>query len=103
MRLKCQGNGRRSKARIAQRTTVTVLGGSQIRPNIHIDDLVDVYLFALDHRLAGVYNAGFENLSVLDIAERIAARVPGTFVKIRCSHGGIGLLGRGITHAGVRW
>jgi nucleoside-diphosphate-sugar epimerase len=55
---------------------MTVLGGSQVRPNIHIDDLVDVYLFALDRRLAGVYNAGFENLSVLEIAQRIAARVP---------------------------
>jgi nucleoside-diphosphate-sugar epimerase len=55
---------------------MTVLGGSQVRPNIHIDDLVDVYLFALDRRLAGVYNAGFENLSILDIAERIASHVP---------------------------
>ena len=55
---------------------MTVLGGSQVRPNIHIDDLVDVYLFALERRLDGVYNAGFENLSVLDIAKRIAARVP---------------------------
>jgi nucleoside-diphosphate-sugar epimerase len=55
---------------------MTVLGGSQVRPNIHIDDLVEVYLFALDHRLAGVYNAGFENLSILDIAQRIAVRVP---------------------------
>jgi nucleoside-diphosphate-sugar epimerase len=55
---------------------VTVLGGDQIRPNIHIDDLVDVYLFALDRRLAGVFNAGFENLSVLEIAQRIASRVP---------------------------
>jgi nucleoside-diphosphate-sugar epimerase len=55
---------------------MTVFGGSQVRPNIHIDDLVDVYLFALDRRLAGVYNAGFENLSVLEIARRIAARLP---------------------------
>ena len=55
---------------------MTVLGGSQIRPNIHIDDLVNVYLFAFDRRLAGIYNAGFENLSVLEIAQRIAARVP---------------------------
>jgi len=55
---------------------VTVLGGDQTRPNIHIDDLVDVYLFAFDRRLAGVYNAGFENLSVLEIAQRIAARIP---------------------------
>ena len=41
-----------------------------------IDDLVDVYLFAFDRRLAGVYNAGFENLTVLEIAHRIAERVP---------------------------
>ena len=58
------------------RGAMTVLGGSQVRPNIHIDDLVDVYLFVFDRRLAGVYNAGFENLSVLEIAQRIAARVP---------------------------
>jgi nucleoside-diphosphate-sugar epimerase len=57
------------------RGVMTVLGGSQVRPNIHIDDLVDVYLFARDRRLAGIYNAGFENLSVLEIAERIAARI----------------------------
>ena len=60
---------------------MTVLGGSQVRPNIHVDDLVDVYLFAHDRRLPGVYNAGFENLSVLEIAQRIAARV-GAEIKI---------------------
>jgi len=55
---------------------MTVFGGDQIRPNIHIDDLVGVYLFALERRLDGVYNAGFENLSVLDIARRVAERAP---------------------------
>jgi nucleoside-diphosphate-sugar epimerase len=54
---------------------MTVLGGGQVRPNIHVDDLVDVYLFAHERRLPGVYNAGFENLSVLEIAQRISARV----------------------------
>jgi nucleoside-diphosphate-sugar epimerase len=58
------------------RGVITVLGGEQTRPNIHIDDLVDLYLFACERRLAGVYNAGFENLKVRDIADRIAARVP---------------------------
>ena len=24
---------------------ITVFGGSQIRPNIHLDDLIDIYLF----------------------------------------------------------
>jgi nucleoside-diphosphate-sugar epimerase len=60
------------------RGAMTVLGGDQIRPNIHIDDLVDLYLFAMDHRLAGVYNAGFENLAVSAIARSIAAEVPAT-------------------------
>jgi nucleoside-diphosphate-sugar epimerase len=55
---------------------VTVLGGEQTRPNIHIDDLVDLYLFALDRRLAGVFNAGFENLTVREIAEAITREVP---------------------------
>lgn len=55
---------------------MTVFGGAQVRPNIHIDDLVDLYLFALERRLAGVYNAAFENLTVLEIAQLIAERVP---------------------------
>ena len=59
---------------------MTVLGGAQTRPNIHIDDLIDLYLFAIERRLRGVYNAGFENLTVQAIAERIAAE---TDAKIR--------------------
>jgi nucleoside-diphosphate-sugar epimerase len=55
---------------------ITVFGGTQVRPHIHIDDLVDLYLFAFERRLAGVYNAAFENLTVLEIAERIAAQIP---------------------------
>lgn len=55
---------------------VTVLGGEQTRPNIHIDDLVDLYLFALDKRLPGTFNAGFENLSVRAIADAVTREVP---------------------------
>ena len=56
---------------------MTVFGGSQIRPNIHIDDITDLYLFLLDHpEHCGIYNAGFENLSIRDIAERVAAQFP---------------------------
>lgn len=64
---------------------VTVLGGDQTRPNIHIDDLVDVYLFALGRRLSGVYNAGFENLTVREIAEAVTREVPAS-VEIRASN-----------------
>ena len=49
---------------------ITVLGGDQTRPNIHIDDITDLYLFLLDRPdVCGIYNAGFENISILKIAE----------------------------------
>lgn len=64
---------------------VTVLGGDQTRPNIHIDDLVDVYLFALDRRLPGVFNAGFENLKVREIAEAITREIPAS-IEVRPSN-----------------
>ena len=50
---------------------ITVFGGKQIRPNIHIDDLVDLYLFIIKKKISGIYNAGFENLSILNIAKKI--------------------------------
>ncbi len=56
---------------------ITVFGGTQVRPNIHIDDITDVYLHMLDHpELTGVYNAGFENISILDIAKLVTKHIP---------------------------
>lgn len=55
---------------------ITVFGGTQVRPNIHIDDICDLYLFLLqDPQHDGIYNAGFENISILDIARMIKDRV----------------------------
>ncbi|RMH50357.1 MAG: NAD-dependent epimerase/dehydratase family protein [Zetaproteobacteria bacterium] len=63
------------------RGRITVFGGGQTRPNIHIDDITDLYLFLLDHpELRGIYNAGFENLSILSIAEMVAERIPAEIV-----------------------
>ena len=56
---------------------ITVFGGDQTRPNIHIDDITDVYLHLIDHPEAtGVYNAGFENISILDIARIVTKHIP---------------------------
>lgn len=52
---------------------VKVMGGAQLRPNIHIDDMADVYLLALrldDDKIdGGVYNVGEKNHSVMGLAE----------------------------------
>ena len=56
---------------------ITVFGGKQVRPNIHIDDITDLYIFLLAHRdVTGIFNAGFENMSILEIAEAVANVFP---------------------------
>ena len=56
---------------------ITVFGGDQIRPNIHIDDITDLYLHLIDHpEITGIYNAGFENIAIKDIAALISKKIP---------------------------
>jgi nucleoside-diphosphate-sugar epimerase len=57
---------------------ITVFGGNQIRPNIHITDMVRTYLhlLGLGYKAPGIYNAGFENMSIMQIAEKITEVVP---------------------------
>ena len=61
---------------------ITVFGGKQIRPNIHMNDMVSVYLhlLSLDSKDAGIYNAGFENISILDIANKVCDQIPSEIV-----------------------
>jgi nucleoside-diphosphate-sugar epimerase len=51
---------------------ITVFGGSQKRPNLHVQDMCDVYKLLLtvdDAKIAGqTFNAGFQNLSIMEIA-----------------------------------
>ena len=64
---------------------ITVFGGAQMRPNIHIDDVVQLYMQLLElpeQQIAGqIFNAGWENHTIADIAEMVravvAAEVPG--------------------------
>jgi nucleoside-diphosphate-sugar epimerase len=54
---------------------ITVFGGDQMRPNLHIDDMVDLYRLLLelpDERIAGqIFNAGYHNHTVRDLAEQV--------------------------------
>ena len=51
---------------------ITVFGGKQERPNIHIADITDLYVMLLEipeSKIAGkIYNAGYQNKSIADIA-----------------------------------
>jgi nucleoside-diphosphate-sugar epimerase len=55
---------------------ITVFGGDQVRPNIHIDDIANLYIFLLEHpEVTGIYNAGFENISIMDIAKMVSSKL----------------------------
>ena len=57
---------------------ITVFGGDQVRPNIHMKDMISVYehfLNNLEDIPSGNYNAGFENISILDIAKKVAEKI----------------------------
>jgi len=58
---------------------ITVFGGKQLRPNIHIQDIVELYALLLelpDERVAGkIYNAGLDNFSVMALAEKVRSVV----------------------------
>lgn len=63
---------------------ITVFGGKQIRPNIHMNDMIGVYLHFLElgAKSPGIYNAGYENISILDIAKNVTKYVPAEIVVI---------------------
>jgi nucleoside-diphosphate-sugar epimerase len=52
---------------------ITVFGGAQMRPNLHIHDMVDLYqllLTAPTEKVAGeIFNAGYQNYTVAQTAE----------------------------------
>jgi len=54
---------------------ITVFGGEQKRPNLHIEDMTDLYLFILEqpnqkiHKK--IYNVGYENYKIREIAEMV--------------------------------
>lgn len=54
---------------------IRVFGGDQKRPNIHIEDMTDLYLFLLqkegDEIDGKIYNAGYENHTVMQLAEMV--------------------------------
>ena len=55
---------------------INIYGGNQIRPNIHIDDMISLYYFLfLRNDLKGIFNAGFENLSIKKIANMIQGQI----------------------------
>ncbi len=63
----------------ANQGSLAVDGGAQKRPNIHIEDVTDLYVKALEYPdekvNRKVFNAGYENHSLRELAEKVRAIV----------------------------
>ena len=56
---------------------MTVFGGKQKRPNVHIDDIIDAYIYFLKKNIRNeIFNIGFENYSILKIAKMVSSEIP---------------------------
>ena len=69
------------------RKEILVYGGNQLRPNIHIQDMVEVYRTLLEspaqkiHRQ--IFNAGYENESVMHLAQMVQEKIGDSEIRIR--------------------
>ncbi len=61
---------------------ITVFGGKQIRPNLTMHDMINAYKFSLKRKFKKnrdikkiIFNLGFENLSILNMAKRIQKKI----------------------------
>ena len=55
---------------------ITVNGGSQIRPQLHIDDMINCYNYFIGKKVSDTFNVGFENYSINNIASIIKENLP---------------------------
>lgn len=64
---------------------IRVFGGAQKRPNIHVEDMTDLYCFLLqqpDEKIDGeIFNAGYENHTVMELAD-IVKKVVGDDLQV---------------------
>lgn len=65
------------------RGVITVFGGAQKRPNIHVDDVTELYIAMLEYpaaKVAGqIFNVGYENFTVAQLAEFVKTAVERAF------------------------
>jgi nucleoside-diphosphate-sugar epimerase len=60
---------------------MSVFGGNQYRPLLHVRDVATAVIPQLDSQNTGIFNLHSENLTILQLAERIQKIVPGVEIE----------------------
>jgi len=64
-----------------QEGKITVFGGEQYRPFLHVADAADSLIFGLENDLTGTYNVVNQNFSIMDIA-KIIQKITGCEIEL---------------------
>lgn len=68
-------------AKALNKEKITVFGGSQHRPFLHVADAADALVFLLEKNLDGIYNVISENFTIMEAAQRIS-RLTGAEIEV---------------------
>jgi nucleoside-diphosphate-sugar epimerase len=60
---------------------ITVFGGKQERPFLHVSDAADSLIFGIEKNLTGTYNVVSENMTIMDAAKRVS-KITGCEIEI---------------------
>ena len=55
---------------------LTVFGGEQWRPLLHVNDVANAIMNTLDQNITGVFNLHHKNFKIIDIADAIVKKIP---------------------------
>ena len=64
---------------------ITIFGGNQVRPLLHIKDMIHAYEFFIQKNHAGIFNVGFENIKISDIAKEVQKIIPCKLTTLKSS------------------
>jgi len=68
-------------ARAKQIGRLQVFGGTQYRPLLHVRDVATAVVAHLDTDVGGIFNLGIENVTIEELAERVAEHVGGVEIE----------------------
>lgn len=65
---------------------MSVFGGEQWRPLLHVNDVASAIEATLDSDIKGIYNLHYKNYKIIDIAEEISKKVPNSVIETTPMH-----------------
>ena len=63
-------------AQAMNKEKLTVFGGDQWRPFLHVDDAAEAFSFAVENKMEGTYNVIWKNLTINQMAKNVKKIIP---------------------------